>query len=61
MQILTNEVNGPDLLNIDISELEDYPPKILIHFSPLDQRPAPVVLNVIGMKTECSFSITNER
>lgn len=60
MQIFINEINAPDHFHADISELEDYPPRIVIQFSPLDQRPSSAVLNVTGVNTKLSFSITNE-
>ena len=60
-QILASEVDSPERLKLAVSELEDYPPRIVLSLSPTGQSPAPVLLKVMGMKTECSFSIDNDQ
>ena len=53
-------MDSPERLQLAVSELEDYPPRIVLNLSPTGQSPAPILLKVIGMKTECSFTISYE-
>ncbi len=59
-QILQLEVDGPDRMNIKVSELSDYPPRIHVDLSPANETSAPAELEVMGLKDEFSFLIANE-
>lgn len=49
-------------MGIDISELEDYPPRLVIKVSPTDKASAPakVTMQVTGLKQERTITIANE-
>lgn len=54
------EVDCPERINIELSELSDYPPRIVVSLSPNKEISAPALLEVIGLKDECCFSVAND-
>ena len=58
-QILKKEIHIPETLNLDVSELIDYPPRLLISFQTLQTatEPTPPTLQVEGLEVECNFAL----
>ena len=54
------EVDRPEYTKIKFSKLIDYPPRIVIDLTPTKQASAPAVLDVMGLKDNCSFRIAND-
>ena len=54
------EVDYPDCEKIKLSELSDYPPRIVIDLTLTEQASAPAVLDVMGLKDNCCFNIVND-
>ena len=59
LQILKEEIHIPETLNLDVSELIDYPPRLFISFqTPLTATEfTPPTLQVEGLKVECNFAL----
>ena len=55
------EVDSPERLKMKLSKLSDYdyPPRIVIDFSPTQKNSAPAVLKVKGLKSEYLFQIAS--
>lgn len=47
-------------MNVKISDLNDYPPRINVDFFPSEEDPLPVELKVMGLEDEPLFMIANE-
>ena len=60
VQILMQEIDHPLLLELKPEDLADYPPRISISLSPPEEGSFSTELRVMGLKTECCFTITNE-
>ena len=61
VQILTQDIDRPLLLELKPEDLVDYPPRISISLSPPEEGSVSTELRVMGLKTKCCFTITNER
>ena len=61
VQILMQEIDHPLLLELKPEDLADYPPRISVSLSPPEEGSVSTELRVMGLKTECCFTITNER
>ena len=57
-QILKRDILLPELLNIDVTEFTDYPPRLLIYLDKIkdDYTVAPKV-DIIGLDRQCSFEL----
>ena len=60
VQISKMEVDYPDCEEVKLSELSDYPPRIVIDLTPTKQTSAPAVLDVMGLKNKHCFNIVND-
>ena len=57
-QISKSEVDIPYRYNVELKELSDYPPRIVLDLEPHSRTSPPAVLNVSGLKDpECFFSV----
>lgn len=57
VQISKEEIDHPVGTNTEMSQLCDYPPRIVVHLSPKEPNPTPATLEVTGLNRECSFEI----
>lgn len=57
------EINSPERMDIEMFELNDYPPRICADLSPPEERSAPANLKVVGLKdsSPCDFNIYSDR
>ena len=53
-------MNSPERMNVAVSELDDYPPRIRMNLLPTGTTCPPVEFKVAGLKKERSFLIANE-
>ena len=56
MQILKRDIQLPEVLNVEVSELNDYPPRLSITVRQTDLTSSPEV-QVIGLDRECFFAL----
>ena len=61
LQILKRDVHVPEFMEVDISELVDYPPRLLIYVKPTEcsssSISSPPEVQVLGLDRECSFKL----
>ena len=57
---MREEIHIPETLNLDVSELIDYPPRLLISYQIIQiaTELTPPTLQVEGLKVECKFNLT---
>ena len=56
-QILKDDIHLPELLDFEVSDFHDYPPKILIYVQPTGIASVPPKLEIIGLDRECYFEL----
>jgi hypothetical protein len=56
MQILKREIHIPELMNIEVSELMDYPPRLFI-YGQLQEDAVSAEIEVDGLDVECHFNL----
>ena len=59
MQILRRDIHLPELMNVDVTDLADYPPKLLIYMQQVSANCSIPKVQVLGLDRECSFELAH--
>ena len=59
LKILKRDVHIPEMLDVNISELVDYPPRLLIYITQTEDCSSfsPPEVQVLGLDRECSLKL----
>ena len=59
MQILRRDIHLPELKHFDITELADYPPRLLIYVQQVSADCSIPEVQVLGLNRDCSFELVH--
>ena len=57
IQILKRDIHLPELINIDVQQLTNYPPRLLIYVQQISPEFSPPEVQVVGLDRKCSFEL----